>query len=316
LHAQERSLDERINSVENTLSKLPKITGDINVRYRYDDLAETNSFDIRRARLDFRGNVTKKLDYRIYMDFATNAPKLTDAYLTWKMNDYLSLQAGQYKIPFSLENPYNPNALEVIDNSVVISNLVNYSSNYGISANGRDVGLMLTGNLLRREGFSMINYSVGVFNGSGINNTDENRSKDFSGILTFNPFKNLSLAVSHYNGSQGVDSVAVQRVRTGVGVKYDDGRLLVRSEYIKGKRGKVESDGAYAVVGYFVHPKVQAMAKYDYFKGDLTNSGTEQKTYTVGVNYLPVNNIRLQLNLNHRIHDGSNLVVAQLWVRF
>jgi phosphate-selective porin len=309
--------DDRIAKLENTVAKLPKFSGDVNVRYRYDDLDNANSFDVRRARLDIRGSVTKQLEYRIYLDFV-GAPKMTDAYLTWKMNDYLSLQAGQYKIPFSLENPYNPNALETVDNSTVISNLVNYSDKYGVSANGRDVGLMLTGNLLRRDGFSIINYSAGVFNGQGINVADKNKQKDFSGTVIVNPFKSLSLAVSHYNGWAGDDEFA--RHRTGFGAKYDDNRLLVRTEYIQGKnkREDTASDGAYGVVGYFVHPKIQALAKYDYFRGDTDDNNTRQENYILGVNYLPVNSIRLQFNFVHKItHDkNSNQIVAQLWVKF
>jgi phosphate-selective porin len=314
LNAQEIA-DERIDKMYNTLSKLPKISGDVNVRYIYDDLPENNSFDVRRARLDFRGNVTNKIEYRIYLDFMSGA-KLTDAYLTWKMTDYLSLQAGQYKIPFSLENPYNPNNLETIDNSLVVTNLVNYSGVYGIGASGRDVGIMLSGNLLPMDGFSIINYSAGLFNGAGINTADNNKPKDFSGMLAVNPLKHLSISASYYNGKMGPDTLTRSRIRTGFGAKYDDSRLLLRTEYIQGKMGSVKSDGLYAVAGYFVHPKIQPVLKYDYFRGNVDVDSTTQQDYVIGVNYLPVNSVRLQLNLTHRIDNGSNLIAAQVWLKF
>lgn len=319
LHAQERSLDERINSVESTVSKLPKIMGDVNVRYRYDDLTKTNGFDVRRARIDLRGNPAKKLEYRIHFDFS-NTPKLLDAIFSWKINDYVALQAGQYKIHFSLENPYNPNNLEMIDNAVVISSLVNYSDVSGLNANGRDIGLSCIGNFLRRDGFSIINYSIGLFNGQGTNTGDANKSKDFSGIFTVNPVKPLSLAVSHYNGLQvrQAQSDIVQRVRTGVGAKYDDGRLLVRSEYIQGKTGNFKSEGAYATAGYFVHPKIQPVLRYDYFKRNMNDNSTRQQNYVVGFNYFLANNVRFQLNYTYRkAHESdSNLIVTQIWVKF
>ena len=320
INAQE-SMEERVNNVENTVARLPRIIGNINLRYQYDDRDAANGFDVRRARLDFRGNVTKPVEYRIHLEFA-NTVRMLDANINWKINDYLALMVGQYKIPFSLENQYNPNALEMIDNSLVITHLVNYADVSGIATNGRDIGISLNGNFFQREGFSLINYSFGVFNGSGINRTDDNKNKDFSGTFSVNPFRHLTLAVSHYNGTvNGQQNNTFQRVRNGLGVKYDDNRLLIRSGYIHGKTDDFKSEGTYAVVGYFVHSKVQAVARYDYFKRDLDNDDTRQLNYAAGVNYLPVNNIRLQFNYTRRTQKDSNYIdnnyfVTQLWIRF
>ena len=318
LNAQENSVDQRIANVENIVSKLPNILGDINLRHRYDDAGATtiNSFDVRRARLDFRGNISKPVSYRLHIDFA-NSPKILDVLVNWKINDYMSLQAGQYKIPFSLENPYNPNNLEMIDNSLAITHLVNYSDVSGISANGRDIGIGIIGRFFQKEGYSLINYSLGIFNGSGINTADTNEAKDFSGIVSFNPSKNLTLAVSHYNGKTDVGDNSVVRLRNGIGAKYENNRLLLRSELIQGTTGNLKSQGAYAVLGYYVHEKVQALTRYDYFNRNLMYS-TWQRNYTVGLNYLPVNNLRLQLNYTYRTtrENNSNYIVTQLWVKF
>ena len=320
LNAQE-NMDERITGVENTISKLPGIAPNINLRYRYDDTDGANGFDVRRARLDVRGNVTKPLEYRIHLEFA-NSPRVLDANINWKIKPNLTLMAGQYKIPFSLENPYNPNVLEMIENSLVITHLVNYSDVSGISANGRDVGVSLNRSLFQKDGYSLITCFFGVFNGSGINRADENKAKDFSGILSINPSKQLTFAVSHYNGSTGADSSAFQRVRNGFGVKYDDNRLLVRSEYIRGKTWDTtnmkyfNSEGAYVVGACYVVPKVQVVARYDYFKRDI-DGGAKQQDYTAGVNYLPANNVRLQFNYIHKTNEtASNLLVTQLWIKF
>ena len=323
LRAQE-SIEDRISVVENTVSRLPRISPNLNLRYRYDDTDGSNGFDVRRARLDIRGNVTTPLEYRIHLEFA-NDPKVLDANINWKIRPNLALMAGQYKIPFSLENPYNPNALEMIENSLVITNLVNYSDVSGLSANGRDVGLSLNGSFLQRDGFSLINYYFGVFNGSGINTTDNNKAKDFSGILSINPIKQLTLGLSHYNGKTGASDNMFQRVRNGFGVKYDDNRLLVRSEYITGKTWDgmkyLNSEGAYAVGAYYVAPKIQVLARYDYFKRDIDNENTQQLHYTAGVNYFPVNHVRLQFNFIRRTQSSdnymnNNLIVTQLWIRF
>ena len=297
------STDERISKIENTLSKLPRVSGFVNLRYQYNTADDANSFDVRRARLDFRGDIVPKFGYRLQVDFANN-PKILDAYVDWKINGYFNVRAGQYKIPFSLENPYSPTNLETMDNSLVITALSGYSDVSGVSANGRDAGIGFSGNLIRRKGFSIINYSAGIFNGAGINRTDANKSKDFSGILTIHPVQSLALGVYHYNGRAGEQGGTSRRIRTGAGVKYDDGRWLARSEYIRGRTGGFKSEGAYAVFGYFVQPKLQTVLKYDYFKRDLSDNNTRRQNYTAGLNYLPVANIRLQLNYSYRTSAG------------
>ncbi len=113
--AQVSSLEERTSALENIVSKLPKMSGFLNLRYQYDN--DQNSFDIRRARLDFKGNIVKWLDYRLQVDFATS-PKIIDAYV--RLKSVLCSTAGQFKLAFSLENPYGPLTLETMDNSQVI----------------------------------------------------------------------------------------------------------------------------------------------------------------------------------------------------
>jgi len=323
--AQE-SVEERLGRVESTVSRQPRIAPNINLRYQYDDREDANGFDVRRARLDIRGNVAAPLEYRIHLEFA-NSARVLDANINWKIKPNLALMAGQYKIPFSLENPYNPNALEMIENSLVITHLVNYQDVSGISANGRDVGLSLNGSFLQRDGFSLITYYFGVFNGSGINiAADTNKAKDFSGIFSVNPFKHLTFAYSHYNGTAGTIAAdgtdnTFSRVRNGVGAKYDNNSLLVRSEYIRGKTDDFKSEGAYAVVAYYVLPKLQAVARYDYFKRELNNDDAQQVHYAAGLNYFPINNVRLQFNYTRRTqkadsYKDNNYFVTQLWIRF
>ena len=116
-------MEKRMTAMEKIISELPKISGFINMRYRYN--GESNSFDIRRARLDFKGDLATKLDYRFQMEFA-GSPKLLDAYLRCKIDRRFNLQVGEFKIPFSMENIYGPTTLETADNSMAISNLCNY----------------------------------------------------------------------------------------------------------------------------------------------------------------------------------------------
>ncbi|MCD8186442.1 MAG: OprO/OprP family phosphate-selective porin [Rikenellaceae bacterium] len=323
LRAQEitgvvRDHEDRIRNVETVLSKLPKISGLVNVRYQYNDLDDSNGFDVRRARLDFRGALSPRFDYRLQVELA-GSPKILDAYVNWKAAEFLTLRAGQYKVPFSLENPYSPINLETIDNSLVITSLAGYSDVSGVSANGRDIGLGLEGGFLGRRGYHLITYGLGIFDGSGINKTDTNKDKDFAGILSVHPLRTLSLAGYYYNGRADRDQDhTMRRERAGGGAKYNDGKFLLRSEYIRGWTGEITSEGVYAVLGYHITPKCQPVVKYDYFRRDVTEVDTRQQYYTVGVNYAPVKNIRLQLNYSYRTAWGEdyNYVAAQIMAIF
>ena len=291
-------MEKRMTSLEKITSALPKISGFINVRYQYN--GESNSFDIRRARLDFKGDLATKLDYRFQMEFA-GSPKILDAYLRCKIDRRFNLQVGEFKIPFSMENIYGPTTLETADNSMAISNLCNYNDISGISANGRDVGIGLYGGFIKKDGYNIIDYAVGIFNGNGINIKDNNKSKDFSGRLTISPMRHLSFSGYYYKGSYGKEGETHGRVRVGCGAKWEDLRLLLRSEYIYGKTGGIESDGVYIVAGYFVHPKVQPILKYDYFLWDKSDSHTAENDYLIGLNYFPMQKLRLQLNYVYKM---------------
>jgi hypothetical protein len=305
---------------ENTLTQLsPKISGTVNIRYQYSDAGEgSNSFDIRRARLGVKGDAASSIDYRIHVEFA-GTPKILDAYINWRPADVFNIRAGEFKIPFSLENPYIAYALEMIDNSMVISGLSGYNDVSGISASGRDIGVNIYGKFLPAGDYHTFEYSAGLFNGNGINVSDNNRSKDFSGTFAINPSKDITVLASHYNGSTGRQGENIQRVRTGGGVRYDDKTLLVRGEYIYGTTGEMDSEGYYLVAGYFVHPKVQTLLKYDCFEKDVSLKETQQTNYIIGINYFPVKNFHFKLNYSRRTivdNPGSNHVALQFYARF
>jgi hypothetical protein len=305
---------------ENVIAGLtPKISGIVNMRYQYSDAGEgSNGFDIRRARLAVRGGLASSLDYRIQVEFAGN-PKILDAFVNWRATNALNIKAGEFKIPFSLENPYGAHILEMVDNSMVITALSGYNDVSGISANGRDIGVNFYGKFSPVEDYCIFEYSVGLFNGNGINVADNNKSKDFSGTFAVHPLKDITLSASHYNGSAGRQGETVRRVRTGSGARFDNNEFLVRGEYIYGETGDIESAGFYVVAGYFVHPKVQTLLKYDHFERDISVKETKQTNYIVGINYFPVKNFHFKLNCSRRITTaaaGANHVALQFFAVF
>jgi predicted porin len=320
---KKNSESDRLKTIEKAISILPKISGLINVRYQYSTeaanyLTGKNGFDIRRVYLNAAGNVSKELSYKLQADLA-GTPRILDAYVEWKPVSFIGLQAGQFKVPYTLENPYSPTTLETADNSQVITALVTDID--GNKNNGRDIGLSINGNLFAKTGFNLIEYKLGVFNGNAINVLDNNKSKDYVGSLLINPIKPVSVGVSYYVGEYGPEATKYKRNRTAFGVKYDDGKLLIRSEYLNGTTNPKDNEGYYLSLAYFLTNKLQPVLKYDFYQSDKANTNSPITNYVVGLNYWATPKVRVQANYTHKdFKDGAktdtDYFVAQLLLAF
>ena len=337
----------------------------MNIQYDYErqlqndnlTLTELNTFNVRRARLDVKGNINPYLEFRLQGDFAVS-PKMVDGFVKVKLAKYFNIQAGQFKIPFTFENPQSPLTLEGIEYAQVISKLSGYSDVCHVAtySGGRDVGLMLYGDLFNfeREGkeIPILTYKLGVFNGNGMNKKDANLGKDIAGSIEICPgVKGLKLAASYYNGDYLLDNEFkindtltinhkdnfANRDRLTFGGKYENDRLTIRSEYIYGKTDManeegiylLESDGFYVSAGYWFDIKckksgnvqrIRPVARYDFFREDITEINTNSTYYMVGVDWWPMQNLRLLVNytLKDKVANDNfgHLFQAQLSVKF
>ncbi len=105
-------------------SRALQISGLVQARYQgFEQSTVNNTFDLHRARLDVKGNITDKWSYEVYTEFASTT-KLLDAYTAYKITDYLKFSAGQFKIPFSYESLTSDSQLEFIDRSQAVEALV------------------------------------------------------------------------------------------------------------------------------------------------------------------------------------------------
>ena len=316
----------------------PKISGFVQGMYQAniaDGELESNTLRMRRVRLSVDGKLAPGLSYKLQGDF-TRGPMLVDAFLKYKVAEEFSIQVGQFKTPFSIESPINPVNLEIFDYGEGIQKLVGYSDVCGVGGLGRDIGIMASGNLFPVEGkgFSIVNYAVGVFNGNGVNTTDNNNRKDLVGRLEVHPgLKALTLSGSYYYGmyksSKDADEVATGATNLGhgarnrwtAGAQYNDGDILVRGEYISGETGFqagtiddfgttitedrfLNSNGYYAVAGYNIRfgkegkpqQTLMPVVRYEHFAQDknLENGGTNY--YTIGINYWPLKSVNFKLD--------------------
>ena len=298
-----------------------KITmaGYTQVRYQaLEESGKIDGFDIRRARLDVKGTISPYWGYRVQFDLA-GTPKLIDAYAELKLNDYFNFTIGQAKIPFSLENLTSSNKLELIDRSQAVEALVARGKDVGGNQNGRDIGIQLGGTILKYNDRPVIDYRLGVYNGSGINTTDANEKKDFATRLILHPVAGLDISAALYNGSRYIAEVKtgtvvttpaknVTRDRYGFDLSYDLNNFSVRGEYLHGTDELINREGYYAQIGYyFLQKKLQLLAKYDFYDADKSKANNASTWYVLGANVNLNANVRLQANYTFKQEEGTGI---------
>ncbi len=286
------------------LQKHLKISGLLQLGYEWNDWGES-TFYLLRARVTLGGEIAKGLDYRLQLEFAS--PKIIDAYFQYRPWKQLGIKVGQYKLPFTLDNThYGPLQAEMIEIPLAVQHAIGSAGMGGLKFDDRDLGATLSGSFLQREGYSILSYDLGVFNGEGKNKRDANRSKDVVGRLIVSPVRGLLLSGSVYWGEIGADYT--ERLHYAAGAAYDCNNILFRAEYIGGQAGEFRSQGLYASAGWWVHPKWMPALRYDYYNEELAGVGQlNQQNYTVGVLWQPVKWLRCQFNYIYEQYNASEL---------
>ena len=308
------------------LDRIPRISGYVQAGYEWSD--ESSSFFIKRVRLDLRGDIARKLDYRVQLEFASS-PKIVDAYLQYRPFRQLNFKLGEYKIPFTIENTdYVPLKFELIEYPLALQRLMGFAEPIGgryvggamqggetLKDTGRDMGLTLHGSFFPCGERALLSYDVGVLNGAGINLRDNNRSKDVVARLTLRPVRGLTLSGSWYGGEYGAD--CLERQRVSAGVCYDRGRGVVRGEWIGGRTGYAateeyaagtfDSSGWYVLGGVRLTPTLMPVVRYDTLLSDTASDDSRQTNWTAGILWQPVRYLRCQLNYTYEHYAAPGI---------
>ncbi len=320
--AQIAKLTEEVNQLkansqklDKVVSALPKISGYVMGRYTYAD--DQSTFRLRRVRMSVAGDIGSKIDYKFQAELSSF--KLLDAYFNYKPFESFKVKAGQFKVPFTIENTdYTPTKMILADHPLVLDRLVGSSEKIGATTlknTGRELGIDIHGTLLNKA----VQYDLAIFNGAGLNTTDDNKSKDVVGRVKVTPVSGLTLSGSYYWGE--FSDAFYTRERWSFGGVYDKNALLIRAEYVGGKTGfeeaELKSDGWYVLGGYRIAGgKWQVAARYDSFTENTDDrDNTTQSNYTLGVAWKPIKNLRLQGNYVYEDYSvGGNRSVAIIQV--
>lgn len=201
--AQEKKTPSWINNV--------KLSGYGIIQYQYSgqENAKSNSFNLRLARVSLDGRVLNDFYWKAQIQFNGNtstlgsSPKVVDLFAEWQKYDFARIKIGQFKNPFTFENPMNPIDQAFIGYSQNVQKLAGFSDRAGgHSSNGRDIGLQLQGDFLKNsEGRNLLHYQVGVFNGQGINVKDVDQQKNIIGGAWVMPVAGMRLGAFGWVGS-------------------------------------------------------------------------------------------------------------------
>lgn len=298
-----------------------------------------HTFNINRARLGVVGSIPYDIDYYVMIEYSPFTPQnkvhLLDGYVSYtRFSKWAKISLGQFKSPFSLEQNTACSGLYTVNRSEAVNQLAGPQ---------RDLGIMLMGG----NDTTMVNYSLGLMNGSGMNVVDDNTFKDVVARLTLKPVDFLTIGgsvkfgkINPTDNTQPLNSV--NRYAAELQFKY--GGLLIQSEYILGKdilksasqvpvyggcggivgyetkvAGTYTKDGMWAMASYMTPWNLEPVVKFDTYNADVDQKYQRTNYLTVGFNYYINDYTRLQVNYvnvkESRVTKNDRFIV-QLQARF
>ncbi len=285
-----------------------------------------NEYLVRQAVLWAEGRIAQNFNYMIGFDFA--ARNLDEVYGEWVPADYFNARFGQFKVPFTIENPSAIIRLESAGYTRSVAALAGINGDVIGKQTGRDFGFQISGNLFKREKHFLVQYWGGLFQGTGTNIRDNNNTKDFAGTLVLQPIFGLRLAASMYAGRayylKPGDAEPDNHVRNrwSMGFEYLGRPIYARSEWIHANDGGIQKEALYGTVMWrFVPDKWEIFVKADYFNTDKSIDAVVTE-YTTGINFYVARLNRIQLNYIFSDYSSgyplpdANKIVAQLQLFF
>jgi phosphate-selective porin len=263
-----------------TASKSVKLSGYTQIQFNHLEIGN-DTFTIRRTRVVLTGEAARGIKFKFQTDIA-RTPILLDANVDFVWSGVLNLRVGQFQVPFSMENLTPSSSLDTI--------------NRDNKALGRDIGAMLFGST------GIVEYALGVFNGPGINQKDNDDHKDLAARLVLRPAGFLHVGVSYYDGKRPLTAggALVDRDRLGFEGVIRHGGLALKGEYISAWDDDIRRNGWYVQGVYDILPgKAQAVIKHDVLDGAGGRTDLRTSLWTAGVNVILADKAKFQINYEY-----------------
>ena len=222
--------------------------------------AHENSFQLRLVRLALDGRIQQDWYWKLQLQLNGNtsalnvSPRMVDVFAEWQKYKFFMVKAGQFKRPFTFENPMHPITQGFMSYSQPISKLAGFADRTGEqSSNGRDIGVQIQGDFLKdKTGRNLLHYQIGVFNGEGINQKDKDNKKDIIGGLWVMPIKGMRIGAFGWTGTRYMETTetvidfnpypstqttvkkteSVRKNRYAISADYQQNDWTFRAEYV------------------------------------------------------------------------------------
>ena len=253
-----------------------KLSGYGMIQYQYSGQknAESNSFNIRMGRIALEGRIADDFYWKTQIQFNGNtsnlgsSPRMVDLFAEWQKYEYFKVKIGQFKNPFTFENPMHPIDQGFMGYSQNVSKLAGFSDRAGEHAsNGRDIGLQLQGDFLKNaSGRNLLHYQIGVFNGQGINTKDVDNQKNVIGGVWVMPVSGMRIGAFGWTGSYARKGEWTEIVRVPFGTNFDQVRIITHPDYRKLNQNRYAFSFEYKKDGWtvrseYIHSTGKAFAK-------------------------------------------------------
>lgn len=308
--------------------------GQVNYNVTDNGSETTNGYDLTRVFVIPTVKITPKLSVTSMLDVASkdHSKVIHEYWAQYKFCDEATIKVGQYKTYYTMENLISPTSM----GNIFFHDCMNYMAGvvgdptYGNFV-GRDFGVTLMGQFLpAKDGHKQLGYAVGLMNGSGINQKENNTQKDLTVKLDFMPTKKLTLSASTYLGTghaiandpygQFAMGDNYKRQRIAAGFEANTKPLYLRSEYLRGWDEGIPSQGAYAEAWLHVVPqhKIDVLLDYEYLDKNI-HIFDATRNYMAGVQWWFHKKCRIsslfQLK-NPATGENTKQWVTQLQLRF
>ena len=290
----------------------------------------SSSFAVRRARLELKGTMFRSwLKYAITYELADTAgdndSKFKDVYLNFARYEAASIYAGQYKVPFSMQELTSDTRQQFVDRSIT-----------NLYAPARDQGVAVTGLFLEKK----LGYAAGVFNGGGETRRQDDQGLMYVGRIWYDPLGEFKLSEGTVDASDEHDLHFGMAYRTGevargtltadifenpndqsawnLEAAWRWKRLAATAEYFQQTNEfsnptvgpDVDQTGWHAQFAFAAIPKkLELGVRYALLDGntDLADAKTSETRF--GINYYIVkNNLKLQADFAQFDYDPNGLL--------
>ncbi len=261
-----------------------------------------SSFESKRARLGLTGTINQYSKIEIWADFA-KSPKLLDGFATIQPIKALSLSVGQFRPPSGNELAKSTLALPFINYALIMP--LNTDRDIGASVQysqplSKSVGL---------------NLACGLYNGSGINASDSNTTKNLASRVEVKLANQLTLSTNAYVGKTNNAVNPKNMDIYGTAALWNWKSETFEAEYTHSRVAGVKKAGWYV---YGLHsfkttskliPEIQLGARYEQNDPDRAISDNRVSRITVGTN-LVIDKRFTIIQMNYQINGEQTTKVS------